>query len=108
MNWTQETQGEALEAALTKLSDIESKIVPIEMADEAFSSQQGSALAKRKGGLTDLRGISVETIKQQNPQLTDLQARWEYVKVVAKALQEKTATETRQEFAPEIERFAGC
>jgi F0F1-type ATP synthase membrane subunit c/vacuolar-type H+-ATPase subunit K len=102
---TGKLKGEALEASLTKLSDIESKIVPIEMADEAFSSQQGSALAKRKGGLTDLRGISVETIKQQNPQLTDLQARWEYVKVVAKALQEKTATETRQEFAPEIERL---
>ena len=102
---TGKLKGEALEAALTKLSDIEGKIVPIEMADEAFSSQQGSALAKRKGGLTDLRGISVETIKQQNPQLTDLQARWEYVKVVAKALQEKTATETRQEFAPEIERL---
>ena len=102
---TGKLKGEALEASLTKLSDIESKIVPIEMADEAFSSQQGSALAKRKGGLTDLRGISVETIKQQNPQLTDLQARWEYVKVVAKALQEKTATETRQEFAPEIDRL---
>lgn len=102
---TGKLKGEALEASLTKLSDIESKIVPIEMADEAFSSQQGSALAKRKGGLTDLRGISVETIKQQNPQLTELQARREYVKVVAKALQEKTATETRQEFAPEIERL---
>lgn len=102
---TGKLKGEALEAALTKLSDIEGKIVPIELADEAFSSQQGSALAKRKGGLTDLRGVSVETIKQQNPQLTDLQARWEYVKVVAKALQEKTATETRQEFAPEIERL---
>ena len=102
---TGKLKDEALEAALTKLSDIEGTIVPIEMADEAFSSQQGSALAKRKGGLTDLRGISVETIKQQNPQLTDLQARGEYVKVVAKALQEKTATETRQAFAPEIDRL---
>ena len=101
----QNLKGAELDDALTKLVDVEAKIVPIEMADEAFGSQQGSGLVKRKGGLTDLRGISVETIKQQNPQLTDLQARWEYVKITAKALQEKTATETRQEFAPEIDRL---
>lgn len=101
----QNLKGAELEEALTKLADVEAKIVPVELADEAFGSQQGSGLVKRKAGLTDLRGISVETIKQQNPQLTDLQARWEYVKVIAKALQEKTATETRQEFAPEIARL---
>ena len=98
-------KGAELDAALTKLADIEDKIVPIELADEAIGSQQGSALNARKGGLTELRGVSVETIKQNNPQLTDLQARWEYVKAVAKALQEKTASETRQAFNPEIDKL---
>lgn len=99
-------KGEELEAALARQAEIERTIVPIELADEAFSSQVGSMLATRKGGLTDLRGISVETVKQQFPDLTDAQAQDVYARKVMEVLAEKKAAEIRAQYSSEIERMA--
>lgn len=99
-------KGDELEAALARQAEIERTIVPIELADEAFSSQVGSMLASRKGGLTDLRGISVETVKQQFPDLTDTQAQNVYAEKVAEVLREKKAAEVRAQYNPQIERMA--
>lgn len=48
-----------------RLDEVEEIIVPLEMADEAFSSMAGSILRQRQEGLTDLRGVSVETIMER-------------------------------------------
>ena len=99
-------KGAELEAALARQAEIERTIVPIELADEAFSSQVGSMLASRKGGLTDLRGISVETVKQQYPDLTDAQAQEVYANKVVEVLREKKAAEVRAQYDPQVERLA--
>lgn len=99
-------KGADLDAALARQAEIERTIVPIELADEAFSSQVGSMLASRKGGLTDLRGISVETVKQQFPELTDTQAQNVYAEKVVEVLREKKAAQVRGEYNPQIERLA--
>ncbi len=94
-----------LEAALIRQAEIDKIIVPIELADEAFSSQIGSMLNSRKAGLTDLRGISVETVMQQFPDLTREQAEAVYANKVLKAAIDKKASEVRQQFGPEIDRL---
>lgn len=101
-------KGEELDKALARQAQIERTIVPIELADEAFSSQIGSMLASRKGGLTDLRGISVETVKQQFPELTDAQAQDVYAKKVLNVLIEKRSAEVRGQYAGQIEQAAAA
>ena len=101
-------KGDELDKVLARQAEIERLIVPIELADEAFSSQIGSMLATRKGGLTDLRGISVETVKQQFPELTDAQAREVYANKVLKASLEKRAADIRAQYTPEIERLTAA
>lgn len=101
-------KGKELEEVLARQAEIERVIVPIELADEAFSSQIGSMLSNRKGGLTDLRGISVETVKQQFPELTDAQAREVYANKVLNVLLEKKADEVRAQYNPEIERLTAA
>ena len=100
-------KGEAkkLQARLREVEDI---IVPMEMMDEAMSSLYGSALRQRQQGLTDLRGVSVETIKQQYPDLTDEQARKLYADTVARVLREKKAREVRNQYNPQIERLVAA
>lgn len=89
-----------------QLREVEDIIVPIELMDEAMSSMYGSGLAQRRQGLTDLRGISVETIKQQFPKLSDDQARKLYADTVLRARAEKQARAVRREYDPQIERLA--
>jgi len=89
-----------------QLREVEDIIVPVELMDEAMSSMYGSGLAQRRQGLTDLRGISVETIKQQFPKLSDEQARKLYADTVLRARAEKQARAVRREFDPQIERLA--
>lgn len=91
-----------------RLREVEDIIVPMEMMDEATSSMYGSALRQRQQGLTDLRGISVETIKQQYPDLTDEQARKLYADTVARVLRERKAREVRNQYNPQIERLAAA
>jgi hypothetical protein len=88
-----------------RLREIEDIIVPVEMMDEAMSSMYGSALAQRRQGLTDLRGISVETIKKQYPKLSDTEARKLYADTVLRAGKEKQARDVRNRYNPQIERL---
>jgi len=101
-------KGPELEKALARQAEIERVIVPIELADEAMSSQIGSMLATRKGGLTDLRGISVETVKQQFPNLTDAQAQEVYANKVLRVMLEKRSDEVRAQYNPRIEQAAAA
>lgn len=100
-------KGEAMKLQ-ARLREVEDIIIPMEMMDEAMSSLYGSALRQRQQGLTDLRGVSVETIKQQYPDLTDEQARKLYADTVARVLREKKAREVRNQYNPQIERLVAA
>ena len=100
-------KGEAMKLQ-ARLREVEDIIVPVEMMDEAMSSLYGSALRQRQQGLTDLRGISVETIKQQYPDLSDAQARKLYADTVIRVLREKKAREVRNQYNPQIERLVAA
>lgn len=86
-----------------RLHEIEQIIMPIEMMDEAFSSMYGSALQQRRQGLTDLRGISPETIRQQYPDLTKEQADKLYIDTVLRVGREKQARDIRNSYAQDIQ-----
>lgn len=73
---------------LQKLADLDERLTPIDLADEAFGSMAGSILRQRQEGLPGIQGLSVEKIMaEQN--LPRAEAEMAYIRTVEDA--QKTA-----------------
>lgn len=82
-------EGEDSLRQLARLQEIENLVMPLEMADEAISSLTGSLLRQRRGSMAaDLRGVSPETIMQNN-KVSREEAEGLYIEAVNHAMNSK-------------------
>lgn len=81
-----ETAPEEAAKLTQRLQQVEARLVPLSLADDAFGSMFGSMLRQRQEGLPSLRGVTVESLMADNG-ITKEAAEGLYVRAVETAKQ---------------------
>jgi hypothetical protein len=82
---------------IAKLEELDQRLVPIDLADEAFGSIAGSILRQRQEGLPGLQGVSVESIMRDTG-VTRPEAELAYIKQVDEAQTDAAAQKVSAEY----------
>lgn len=86
---------------IQKQQELEALVGPTAMMDEALSSLTGSMLRQRQEGLTELRGVTPESIMREEGK-TKPEADIEFAKRVEQARASKAARQTEREYDQRI------
>lgn len=82
---------------LAKLEELEQRLIPIDLADEAFGSIAGSILRQRQEGLPGVKGLSVESIMKETG-ASRQEAELAYIKQVDEAQTDAAAQKVSAEY----------
>ena len=85
-----------------RLAEVEDRLVPLSLADDAFGSMAGSMLRQRQEGLAGIRGVSVESIMAEQG-LTKEAAEATYARLVAEAQQTAAAKKVTDAYDGQIQ-----
>jgi len=84
-------------ALLEQLQKLDERLVPIDLADEAFGSMAGSILRQRQEGIPGIQGLSVEKIMAETG-VSRKEAELEYVRQVGEAQRDAAAQKINAEY----------
>lgn len=92
---------EKLAALAQRQQELEGLLAPVATMDEALSSLTGSALRQRQEGLTELRGLSPESLMKEG--MTEEEANAEFARRVNRAWESKEVRKRMVEYDQKID-----
>lgn len=83
---------------VARLAEVEDRLVPLTLADDAMGSMAGSLLQQRQANPLLLKGTTVESLMAENPGMTKLDADALYVRMFEDAAKDKAIQSRASEY----------